>query len=63
MNDYDSWFERGHVALITGASKGLGFAIAQLLAQRGIALTITARQAGELEAAAAQLRAQGADNH
>jgi NAD(P)-dependent dehydrogenase (short-subunit alcohol dehydrogenase family) len=57
MNDYDSWFERGHVALITGASKGLGFAIAQLLAQRGIALTITARHAAELEAAAAQLRA------
>jgi NAD(P)-dependent dehydrogenase (short-subunit alcohol dehydrogenase family) len=57
MNDYDFWFERGHVALITGASKGFGFAVAQRLAERGIALTITARHADELEAAAERLRA------
>lgn len=56
MNDYDSWFERGHAALITGASKGFGFAVARLLAQRGIALTITARHADELGAAARELR-------
>jgi NAD(P)-dependent dehydrogenase (short-subunit alcohol dehydrogenase family) len=56
MNDYDSWFERGHAALITGASKGFGLAVARLLAQRGIALTITARNAYELEAAARELR-------
>jgi NAD(P)-dependent dehydrogenase (short-subunit alcohol dehydrogenase family) len=56
MNDYDFWFERGHVALITGASKGFGLAVARLLAERGIALTVTARDADELEAAAAELR-------
>ena len=36
MNDRDSWFERGHVAIVTGASKGFGFEVARLLAQRGI---------------------------
>jgi NAD(P)-dependent dehydrogenase (short-subunit alcohol dehydrogenase family) len=52
MNDYDFWFERGHVALINGASKGCRFAVAQCLAEQGIALAITARHADELEAAA-----------
>ena len=37
MNDY-TWFERGHVAIVTGASKGLGRAIAGELARAGISL-------------------------
>ncbi len=48
------------VALITGASRGLGRTLAGFLAAQGDHLIITARNAGPLEAAAAELRAQGA---
>jgi len=42
--------------LVTGASRGLGFEIASILARRGARLVITARQAPALEKAAAALR-------
>lgn len=44
-------------ALITGASRGLGLALARALAGRGRRLVIDARGAGELEAARAALAA------
>jgi NAD(P)-dependent dehydrogenase (short-subunit alcohol dehydrogenase family) len=44
------------VALITGASRGLGWEIAQLFARRGTGLVLTARGEPALQAAAAQLR-------
>lgn len=44
------------VALITGASRGLGLEIARLLAQQSTNLILTARGAEALEAAAAELR-------
>lgn len=44
-------------ALITGASRGLGLALARALAQRGWALLITARGAEALAAAQAELSA------
>lgn len=50
-----SWFERGHVALITGASKGFGRALAFALAREGISLAIDARDAGPLERVAREL--------
>jgi NAD(P)-dependent dehydrogenase (short-subunit alcohol dehydrogenase family) len=46
-------------ALITGASRGIGFALAQALGEDGYALTITARKPEALEQAAEQLRDQG----
>jgi NAD(P)-dependent dehydrogenase (short-subunit alcohol dehydrogenase family) len=42
-------------AIVTGASRGLGLALARALAERGWRLVIDARQAGPLTAAAAEL--------
>jgi 3-oxoacyl-[acyl-carrier protein] reductase len=47
-------------ALVTGASRGIGLGIARMLASRGHALTIGARDAGRLDETAAGLRALGA---
>jgi NAD(P)-dependent dehydrogenase (short-subunit alcohol dehydrogenase family) len=46
---------RDSVALITGASKGLGLAVARAYADRGARLIIAARHAGALDQAAAKL--------
>lgn len=45
----------GRIALVTGASTGIGFAIARELHRRGTAVTIAARSAERLEAAAAAI--------
>jgi gluconate 5-dehydrogenase len=50
----------GRTALVTGAARGIGFAIAGALATAGARLVLNGRSAGALDAAAAQLRAQGA---
>jgi NAD(P)-dependent dehydrogenase (short-subunit alcohol dehydrogenase family) len=52
---------RGKVALITGASRGIGLAIARALAANGAAIAITARTAATLEEARADLARGGAD--
>ena len=46
-------------AIVTGASRGIGLAIAEMLGAEGFALTLTARKPATLEAAADGLRAQG----
>jgi NAD(P)-dependent dehydrogenase (short-subunit alcohol dehydrogenase family) len=50
----------GRRALVTGASRGIGLAIAQGLAGGGAAVAITGRKADALATAAGQLRGQGA---
>jgi NAD(P)-dependent dehydrogenase (short-subunit alcohol dehydrogenase family) len=47
-----------HIALITGASRGLGLALAQELADRGYGLAIDARGAATLEEARSALAGQ-----
>lgn len=50
----------GRVAVITGASSGLGARFARLLATHGATVALTARRTDRLEALAADLRANGA---
>jgi short-subunit dehydrogenase len=52
---------RSSTALITGASAGIGLAVARRLASAGANLVIAARNAENLEAAAESLRATGVD--
>jgi NAD(P)-dependent dehydrogenase (short-subunit alcohol dehydrogenase family) len=48
-------------AIVTGASSGIGLAIAHMLGQEGYALTVAARRPEKLAAAADELRAAGYD--
>jgi short-subunit dehydrogenase len=48
---------RGKVVLITGGSRGLGFALAEELASLGVRLVLTSRHSEELERAKARLLA------
>jgi 3-oxoacyl-[acyl-carrier protein] reductase len=53
----------GKVALVTGSSKGIGFAIAEALAREGCKVVLNARNATELESAAAQIRKAAPSAH
>src|SRR3954453_4164351 len=51
----------GKVALVTGASKGIGLAIARGFADAGASVRLSSRKADQLEAAAATLKPDGGD--
>jgi gluconate 5-dehydrogenase len=51
----------GRLALVTGSSKGIGFALARALAQAGARIVPTARAAPGVEPARPQLASEGAD--
>jgi isopentenyl-diphosphate Delta-isomerase len=53
----------GKTALVTGASKGIGFAVAAALAAEGVRLVVNGRDPGALAEAAERLRAGGAEVH
>src|SRR4051812_21210409 len=50
---------RNRVAVITGASAGMGRAMALSLAREGAAVVIQARRGEKLESLASEIRAQG----
>lgn len=52
---------KGTVAVVTGGSRGLGLALALELARQGVRLHLVARDAAELEIAAAKIRASGGE--
>lgn len=51
----------GKRALVTGASRGIGYAIAAALAAEGVRVGLAARTAADVEAAAQRLRETGAE--
>ena len=61
MTDITERGLHGRAALVTGASRGIGYAIAAELLARGAAVTITARKPDELAAAADALVARAGD--
>ncbi len=50
---------RGRVAIVTGGSRGLGLQIATALGEFGAMVVLVARKQAELDAAVAELNAQG----
>ncbi len=50
-------------ALVTGANKGIGYAIAEGLGQQGLRVIVGARQDADRDEAVDRLRAQGIDAH
>jgi NAD(P)-dependent dehydrogenase (short-subunit alcohol dehydrogenase family) len=51
----------GRTALVTGGSRGLGLQIAEALGEAGARVVLSARKAGELEAAVEALKARGVE--
>jgi gluconate 5-dehydrogenase len=61
-NDKPSMFNLGgRTALITGSSRGIGFALAQGLAEAGAKVILNSRQPNVVEAAVSRLKALGLD--
>ena len=52
---------KGKSVLITGASKGIGKAIAEAFAAEGARVALTARSKNELDSLAAAIRARGGE--
>jgi len=59
MPENDAFSLAGKVALVTGASSGLGRHFAEVLARRGARVGLAARRTDALESAAAEIREQG----
>jgi 3-oxoacyl-[acyl-carrier protein] reductase len=53
----------GKHAMVCGASRGIGRAIAEVLAEAGASLTLVARDAGQLEAVRSGLTGEGDQHH
>jgi NAD(P)-dependent dehydrogenase (short-subunit alcohol dehydrogenase family) len=49
--------------IVTGASSGIGLAVAQMLGEEGCGVTMSARRPEKLDAAVAELQAKGLDVH
>jgi len=63
MTKNDLFDLSGRLALVTGSSRGIGFALAEALGQAGADLVLNGRSEAELVAAADRLRAEGHTVH
>ena len=52
---------QGKVAIITGASRGIGLAIAKRYAEAGMKVVISSRKQDSLESVAAEIKTAGGD--
>lgn len=59
MADLSRFSLEGKTAIVTGGSTGIGYGIAQTLAEAGADVAVAARTVGQLEEAAKELRARG----
>jgi NAD(P)-dependent dehydrogenase (short-subunit alcohol dehydrogenase family) len=59
MKQADLFDVKGHVALVTGAASGLGFAFAEVMAENGALVVLTDIDAAGLDQASARLRGRG----
>ena len=59
MSKENRWSLEGKRALVTGGSRGIGFAIVRELAQHGAQVCFIARDAGQLTAGEKKLKAEG----
>lgn len=63
MSDSFDFHISGKSALVTGASSGLGWQFAQILAQHGVRVIACARRAERLEKLVAEVRGKGGEIH
>src|SRR3981189_4000477 len=56
---FELFARAGKRVLVTGSSQGIGFALAQGLAEHGAEVVLNGRDPGKLDAAAAKLSAAG----
>ena len=61
MTDYPRFDLSGQTALVTGASKGLGYGIAKAMAHAGAKVALAARDRAALDTLAGEIRAEGGD--